>query len=233
MTHLEEIKQYWDSRATGYSHKSVAELGSQDATYWNQQLKSHLPEGRSLACLDMGCGPGFLGILLGNLGHTVTFADYSPEMLKEAQTNAKGLDGHFVQCDAQNPHFPDNTFDVVVSRNVVWNLEQPELAYDQWLRILKPGGILLVFDGNHYLYQSDPNYAPPLEPDGQDPHRPEVMAGVNPNIMAEIAQDLPLSPVQRPAWDMNFFLTRHVARLEVTPTWQGAQIATFALVIEK
>ncbi len=232
MTHLKEIQNYWDNRATGYSHKSVAELHSQDAIYWNEQLQQYLPEGDNLTCLDMGCGPGFLGILLGKLGHQVTFADYSPRMLEEAKVNAKGQ-GTFIQCDAQNPQFPDNTFDVIVCRNLVWNLEQPETAYEQWLRILKPGGKLIVFDGNHYLYQTNGAYAPPMEEDGRDPHRPEVMEGVDPDVMAKIAQDLPLSPIPRPRWDMEFFLSRHVTQMAVTPHYQKGQIASFALAIQK
>ena len=44
----------------------------------------------------------------------------------------------------------DNTFDMIVSRNVTWNLEHPDRAYYEWMRVLKPGGVLLNFDANWY-----------------------------------------------------------------------------------
>ena len=46
--------------------------------------------------------------------------------------------------------FADNTFDMIVSRNVTWNLEHPDRAYYEWMRVLKPGGVLLNFDASWY-----------------------------------------------------------------------------------
>ena len=48
--------------------------------------------------------------------------------------------------DAQKLDFEDNTFDVVISRNLTWNLEHPDVAYREWVRVLKVGGRLLNFD---------------------------------------------------------------------------------------
>ena len=42
--------------------------------------------------------------------------------------------------DAQALDVENNSFDVVVTRNVTWNLPRPDLAYKEWLRVLKPGG---------------------------------------------------------------------------------------------
>ena len=41
----------------------------------------------------------------------------------------------FIRADAQRLPFADTSFDAVVSRNLVWNLENPEAAYKEWLRI--------------------------------------------------------------------------------------------------
>lgn len=62
-------------------------------------------------------------------------------MLKEAQSNA----GELAKCivwktgDAQALDVENNSFDVIVTRNVTWNLPRPDLAYREWLRVLKPG----------------------------------------------------------------------------------------------
>lgn len=57
--------------------------------------------------------------------------------------------------DGQNLEFADGTFDVVISRNLTWNLENPQKAYSEWQRVLKEGGVLLNFDANWYGYLYD------------------------------------------------------------------------------
>ena len=86
----------------------------------------------------------------------MTAIDYTEEMLKKAKNNAGILADkiEWYQMDAQALRFADNTFDMIVSRNVTWNLEHPDRAYYEWMRVLKPGGVLLNFDANwyhHYL----------------------------------------------------------------------------------
>ncbi len=224
MSYLERIQHYWDLRAQGYSEKSVQELHSEDAVHWTEMLQEWLPENTNLSCLDIGCGPGFLGLLLAKLGHTVTFCDYAKNMLQEARRNAEkeGFDCTFELGDATNPPFPAQSFDVIVCRNLVWNLEDPELAYRQWLTLLKPNGRLLIFDGNHYLYQYDQRYrAEKTTPQYKDPHTKERMKGVDPNIMANIAKDLPLSRLERPYWDLDFFINEKVRAVHTKPYWKS------------
>ena len=48
--------------------------------------------------------------------------------------------------DAENPDFPDGTFDVIVSRNLTWTLPDAEHAYQEWFRVLKPGGHLVILE---------------------------------------------------------------------------------------
>lgn len=66
-------------------------------------------------------------------------------MLAEARKNAVhyGVDIDFRRMDAQKLDFEDGIFDLVISRNVLWNLEQPEQAYREWLRVLKPNGTVM------------------------------------------------------------------------------------------
>jgi ubiquinone/menaquinone biosynthesis C-methylase UbiE len=37
-------------------------------------------------------------------------------------------------------------FDLVISRHVLWTLAHPEAAIDEWIRVLRPGGRLVVID---------------------------------------------------------------------------------------
>ena len=50
--------------------------------------------------------------------------------------------------DAENPMEPDESYDAIVCRHLVWTLTTPEQAFAEWHRMLKPGGALLFFDGD-------------------------------------------------------------------------------------
>jgi ubiquinone/menaquinone biosynthesis C-methylase UbiE len=52
--------------------------------------------------------------------------------------------------DAECLPFADNSFDAVVNRWVLWTVQNPKVALSEWTRVLKPGGRLLIFDGNWY-----------------------------------------------------------------------------------
>lgn len=93
--------------------------------------------------------------------------------------------------DAQILPFADNTFDCVCSRNLVWNLEMPQTAYREWLRVLKPGGLLLIFDGNHYRYLFDERYARVHK--AWEERSDHQMLGVDARVIDDIAARLPLS----------------------------------------
>ncbi len=204
--YLKQIGTYWDTRAEGYSETIRSQLSGEDYQTFKTALKDGAPRGQGLSCLDVGCGPGFFSILLAKEGHSVTAVDYSEGMLEQARSNfdEMGVCVETVQGDAQNLPFEDGSFDYIVSRNLVWNLEQPEKAYKEWLRLLKPGGNLLVADGNHYLYYYDEDYKKARnEYYSKDNSHTR---GVDPTPINEIARELPLSKLRRPDWDISELL---------------------------
>lgn len=46
--------------------------------------------------------------------------------------------------DATSLSFPDNTFDRVIAAHVLEHLYQPHLVLQEWIRVLKPGGVLTL-----------------------------------------------------------------------------------------
>ena len=66
-------------------------------------------------------------------GYKVTAVDYTQEMLDTAKRNAGNLCERisFYKMDAQNLEFEDDVFDVVISRNLTWNLKDPKRAYEE------------------------------------------------------------------------------------------------------
>lgn len=155
-TLLQEIEQYWSRRASSYSDLINTELATDGLERWLPVLRENGIDGGPKRILDVGTGPGFFAIALASLGHEVVAVDYTEAMLEEAAANAQtaGLADRilFLQMDAQDLTFPDDTFDFIVTRNVTWVLEHPDEAYVSWHRVLKPGGTLLNFDAGWYNY---------------------------------------------------------------------------------
>ena len=120
--------------------------------------------------------------------------DYTEEMLKEARHNAGELAKkiRWMQMDAQNLDFPDQTFDAVVSRNLTWNLENPTRAYQEWLRVLKKGGRLLNYDANWYHHLFDEEKRKEYE---EDRKRVESLHINRPLWDKELLEDLACSKV--------------------------------------
>jgi ubiquinone/menaquinone biosynthesis C-methylase UbiE len=92
-------------------------------------------------------------------GHRVTGVDLATQMLAEARRKAAAQDRAitFKEADAENTGLPAASVDLVISRHVLWTLPHPEAAIDEWLRVLRPGGRLVIIDGAQY----DNDAAPP------------------------------------------------------------------------
>ena len=212
-TILSENKSYWTGRAASYSEVNQLELATQQRQKWSdclhaeitRQFPGRAPE--SLRVLEAGTGPGFFAILLRELGYDVTAIDLTPAMLEEAKKNAGELAGRicWMEMNAEALDFADATFDVVVSRNLTWNLPHPDKAYAEWARVLKPGGLLLNFDANWYAYLFDDEAQAAYDRDRANSAEQGVWdqnLGENFDVMEDIARRVPLSNIRRPDWDL-------------------------------
>lgn len=209
---LQEIASYWGTRAEGYSEVNEKELAGSQREAWLHVLEEQFPEKKKeeMKILDIGTGPGFFPMILSEAGYTVAAVDYTEEMLEKAKENLGkytkyGLERVTLQrMDAQNLEFVDETFDVVISRNLTWNLEKPEQAYQEWMRVLKPGGVLLNFDANWYGYLYDEEKKEAYEADRKKVEEQQLddhYLCTDIDRMENIARQVPLSAMERPAWD--------------------------------
>jgi ubiquinone/menaquinone biosynthesis C-methylase UbiE len=211
-TILHENKAYWTDRAAGYSEVNQIELNTMQRAVWRNELKTHIArrfpdrDPASVRVLEVGTGPGFFAILLAELGYAVTAVDLTPAMLEEAKKNAGDLAGRitFLEMNAEDLSFPNGSFDVILSRNLTWNLPHPETAYREWKRVLRPGGMLLNFDANWYHYLFDASAREGYDADRRataEQGLADENIGENFDQMERIAMRVPLSRAARPAWD--------------------------------
>jgi ubiquinone/menaquinone biosynthesis C-methylase UbiE len=152
-TNTDEVKQqvaaHWNRRAAGFdsdfghSIRTAAERAA-----WDRILDLVVAGRGTLDALDVGCGTGFLSLELAGRGHRVTGLDFAPQMLAEARKKAAAhaLAVRFEEGDAEQLPFAAASFDLVMTRHVLWTLPHPEQAVDEWIRMLRPGGRLAVMD---------------------------------------------------------------------------------------
>lgn len=223
--------EYWDKRASTYSDANRQELDGESRSAWKKVIGECIDahySGISPDCikvLDTGCGPGFFSIILTELGYAVTAADLSAEMLAEARHNAGSLAEKidFRLMDAESTGLESGIFDVVISRNLTWNLPHPDAAYAEWCRVLRPGGLLINFDSNWYHYLFDDGKRAAYE---EDRARSEELSmgdqnlGEDFDVMEDIAREMPLSRIERPAWDMDVLSGLGMKAKADTSVWQ-------------
>lgn len=130
------------------------------------QVLRALPDNLSGArVLDVGAGTGFfLEKLLRRHPHVdeIVALDASHAMLLQAQRKLQNVAPsstrlQFVLADAPPLPFENQSFDVVVSMNVLHYFDEPQKFFDEAHRVLEPGGLLVVQDytRNHWpLFES-------------------------------------------------------------------------------
>ena len=210
-----ENKAYWLQRAAGYSEVNKEELSGVQRNNWTSFLTKEISERfpdrapEDISIIDIGAGPGFISIILAEAGYKVTAFDFAETMLQEARTNAGPTSEKitFIQGNAMALPFESASFDVIISRNLTWNLPEPDTAYKEWLRVLKPEGLMLVFDANWYRYLIDEDKRQAYDDDRRQVAEEgygDYNIGDNFDKMEAIAGQMPLTAKLRPQWDMEF-----------------------------
>ena len=121
-----------------------------EETHWWFQARTHfilcllrrLKVPASAAILDVGCSAGLLMRRLHSAGYAkVTGLDLSEEAVRRC--HAVGLSNTAVM-DATHPQYADQSFDLLIASDVLEHIADETTALRNWLRILRPGGRLLV-----------------------------------------------------------------------------------------
>ena len=143
---------YWDSQAGAFDEQpdhGLREPRVREA--WLRLLLDQLPAAPA-AVADLGCGTGSLSVLLAGAGYTVTGLDSAPAMIRAARAKARAarVSPRFITSDASSPALPPASFDAVLARHVLWAMPDMDATLGQWIRLLRPGGTLVLAEGRWY-----------------------------------------------------------------------------------
>jgi SAM-dependent methyltransferase len=139
----------WDAEAETFDEP--ADHGLHDPSVraaWRKLLVDLLPPAPARVA-DLGCGTGTLSLLLAAEGYTVDGLDFSPEMIRRADAKAAGRpDVTFRVADASSPPLEPASYDVVLSRHVLWAMPDPAAALRRWSDLLAATGRLVLVEGH-------------------------------------------------------------------------------------
>ena len=224
----ERIEDYWNGRSENLGTIRNRELHGKNFEAWLNWFENHLPR-KKLRILDVGTGAGFFPVILSKLGHEVFGIDMSSEMLNEARKNFSEFECRVEvkKMDAQNLEFDDESFDVVISRNLTWTLPNVEQAYREWFRVLKSDGLLMNFDSDYgtMKFSTEGNL------------QKQIIDECN-----EIKDQLEISRLNRPDWDRKFLTSLGFSveieadiskQVQIDSSIQYDDIPVFAIIARK
>ncbi|MCO5731207.1 class I SAM-dependent methyltransferase [Rhizobium sp. SSA_523] len=196
----EDIRDYWSRRSAtfdlAFGHR-IPPGPEMDA--WAAAVRAAIGA-EPKRVLELACGTGEVTNVLLSLGHDVTALDFSEAMLSVARAKHAGNPrARFLLADAEETMEPDAAYDAVICRHLVWTLTRPEQAFADWFRVLRPGGRLLIFDGNwasHAPLGRAANLAIRLLETviGPDPHYDGAMSEAHSAIMQRLPFGSGLTP---------------------------------------
>jgi SAM-dependent methyltransferase len=124
-------------------------LELQTKTGWGKTLFNFAEwcaPGRGWACLDVGCGPGLFPAILAEMGCLAVGVDLDPQMFKPTPLHARVVLG-----DVAFLPFVPRCFDLVTAVNLLFLLDEPEIALRKMSQLLRPGGKLAMLNPSELI----------------------------------------------------------------------------------
>lgn len=140
---------FWDAEADDFDDQP--DHGLRDPatrSAWADLMLAVLPPSPARVA-DLGCGTGSLSVLMAEAGHRVCGLDLSPAMVALAREKVAGagVEVELAVGDAAVPPWRSGTFDVVLTRHVLWAMDDPDAALTRWIDLLGPQGRLVLIEG--------------------------------------------------------------------------------------
>jgi ubiquinone/menaquinone biosynthesis C-methylase UbiE len=208
----ENVKSYWDERSKTFDNDVGHGADETECRMWKQYLADIIGN-EPKQILDVGTGTGMIAINLAELGHQVTGIDIGEKMMDVGRKKAvqKGLTITFITGDAEYPPFPENTYDCVICRHLLWTLPHPDIAIREWSRVCRPGGLIIAIDG----HEKPREYFPGTDKKG-DENPDERQKLWNLMYCQEVIEQLPLKHEMTVEFLKSFFLNLHLTGVRHT-----------------
>lgn len=119
------------------------------------KLQHYQPD-TDIGILDVGCGSGLSGVELANRGYTtIDGCDFSPEMLSQAEK--KNVYRRLTEVDLNKgqPELAEAAYDAITAVGVFSFGHIDPDACDDLVRLLVPGGLLIIALNEHFWNQGD------------------------------------------------------------------------------
>ena len=139
--------QYRDASVL-HTRIQIYKLFSTNPESWHRWVLGQLRFAPGSRVLDLGCGPGYLWTENHDRipdDWEVTLSDFSPGMLRDAQTHLGALAGRFAFAvvDARDIPFAAGSFDGVIANHMLYHIKPGRgKAFSEIARVLKPEGRL-------------------------------------------------------------------------------------------
>jgi len=137
----QQVAEMFDGVAKNYD-KANDLLSFGSARIWRKKVAKLVNSRPGQTILDLAAGTGSSSIVFLREGVKVVAADFSQGMLEEGRKRHPELE--FVFADAAELPFADKEFDTVTISFGIRNVEKTEVALAEMLRVLKPGGKLVI-----------------------------------------------------------------------------------------
>ncbi len=136
------IETYWSRFANEYEEKQSYVVGSEVIFLAKEELLKEHQLGR---VLELGCGTGLYTETLQKIADNIVATDFSDEMIAFAKQKRGNLENiKFLQADALNLEFNEESFDTVFMANLVHVVGSAEKVIEGSNRVLKKGGLLII-----------------------------------------------------------------------------------------
>lgn len=142
----DELGSTWNE---GSDHP-IALLRAEAAFRWPwilEKIEAHA-QGRVCRVLDIGCGGGLLSNRLAKTRHEIFGVDISAPSLKVAAESDTTGRVSYVEMSADQLDFQDASVDVACILDVLEHVENPGKCIEEIARVLKPGGLVLLYTFN-------------------------------------------------------------------------------------
>ena len=130
----------------GYEWTTFSRVESEDEAFWETYFRDvPLDQLKNAVALDAGCGKGRYSYFLAPHVRALAALDASAAIESAATNLAAQPNVTLFHCDLREVPFADQSFDFVCCLGVLHHLSDPRAGFRSLVRVLAPGGRLLIY----------------------------------------------------------------------------------------